>query len=192
MVRVGSSYILDRNLGASSNKPYISTYAGFKNNADAIGAYFKISTQKSSSYNDPKTIIPSLGVSKFQIPTEDQVTSWGVKSANTSNTSGELSLVATINTSAGQYAQVYIPHGGYYEATSPKYETHANIWTRTLLSGTQGFGTNSPEFGYWYRYLDVYGSKVTFSNMRIANRAASLELTDQSVYKYMPIRLIWQ
>ncbi len=192
VVRVGSSYILDRNLGASSNKPYISTYAGFKNNADAIGAYFKISTQKSSSYNDPKTIIPSLGVSKFQIPTEDQVTSWGVKSANTSNTSGELSLVATINTSAGQYAQVYIPHGGHYEATSPKYETHANIWTRTLLSGTQGFGTNSPEFGYWYRYLDVYGSKVTFSNMRIANRAASLELTDQSVYKYMPIRLIWQ
>lgn len=192
VVRVGSSYILDRNLGASSNKPYISTYAGFKNNADAIGAYFKISTQKSSSYNDPKTIIPSLGVSNFQIPTEDQVTSWGVKSANTSNTSGELSLVATVNTSAGQYAQVYIPHGGYYEATSPKYETHANIWTRTLLSGTQGFGTNSPEFGYWYRYLDVYGSKVTFSNMRIANRAASLELTDQSVYKYMPIRLIWQ
>lgn len=191
VVRVGSSYILDRNLGASSNKPYISTYAGFKNNKNAIGAYFKISTEKSSSYNNPKTIIPSLGVSNFQIPTEDQVTSWGIVTTNVSGTAGELSYVATVNTS-GQYAKVYIPHGGYYEASSPKYETHANIWTRTLLSGTQGFGTNSPEFGYWYRYLDIYGRKITFSNMRIANRAASLELTEQSVYKFMPIRLIWQ
>lgn len=192
VVRVGSSYILDRNLGASSNKPYISTYAGFSGNKDAIGAYFKIATEKSNDKDNPITIIKALNVDNFNIPTENQVNSWAVTTTNVSGTSGESSLVATINTS-GQYSAVYLPHGGYYEASSTKYETHANIWTSSLVYGYQGFDPGlSPEFGFWYRYLDVYGDKTKWGQIRFANGSSGQLPTATSVYRYMPIRLIWQ
>lgn len=198
VVNVGNQYILDRNLGASSNAPYISTYAGFSNNKRAIGAYFKVATEKAPkgdeyNYNDvkdsPSTIINNLAVSRFEIPNESQITNWHIEVENVSGTSGESSRVATINTSGGK---IFIPHGGYYEATSQKFETHANIWTRTLLSGNQGFDPDlSPEFGFWYRYLDVYGIKVNFGQMRFANGSGGTAPTANSVYKYMPIRLVW-
>lgn len=191
----GGKYILDRNLGASSNSPYISTYSGFKNNADAMGAYFKIATQKSSSANNPLTIISNLSTSNFKIPTEEQVKAWGITTRNVSATTGETAMIASISVSSGLVADnvVYIPHGGYYEATSQKYETHANIWTRTLLSGNQGFDpVLSPEFGYWYLYLDVYGTKVNVGQMRFANGSGGQAPDASSVFKYMPIRLIWE
>ncbi len=194
VVKKGSYYILDRNLGASCNHPYISTYAGFKNNRRAIGGYFKIATERTTKADrdNPKTIISNLGLSNFKIPTEEQISAWGITSRNPSSTSGELALVGAF-TADQPSCEVYIPHGGYFEATSPKYETHANIWTRTLLSGNQGFDPDlSPEFGYWYRYLDVYGSKCNYSQMRFANGSGGAVPTESSVYKFMPIRLIWQ
>ena len=199
VVFVNGQYILDRNLGASSNAPYISTYAGFKDNKRAIGAYFMIGTEKAPSgdeyaygsdeKNSPSTIIGKLGVSDFVIPAESQVAAWGITSQSVAVVSGEELVVAAIATSG---SPVYIPHGGYYEATSPKFETHANIWTRSLLSGNQGFDPKlSPEFGYWYRYLDVYGAIVNFGQMRLANGSGGMAPTANSVFKYMPIRLVW-
>ena len=188
--KVGNRFILDRNLGSPTNAPYIITYAGFSGYESAVGAYFKVSTTKSSEINNPLTIISSLSVSKFKIPSEDEVSAWNVRVQNVSGTTGEAAMVATINDANGK--KVYIPHGGYYEADSHKYETHANIWTRTLLSGTQGFDVKSPEFGYWYRFLNVYGNSVGYGQMRFANGSGGQVPTSTSVYKFMPIRLIWQ
>lgn len=194
VVKIGEDWVLDRNLGAPTNQPYISTYAGFKDQKDAIGGYFKVSTSKSSSESNPQTIASSLGVSKFVIPTRDQVKNWNVYVANASGTSSEYAKVAQARTTGSQVAEntIYFPHGGYYEGESPKYETHANIWTRTLLAGNQGFANTSPEFGYWYLYLDCYGNKVTFSNMRFFRGTAGQAPDANSVYKYMPIRLVWK
>ena len=193
VVKVGSIYMLDRNLGASSNKPYISTYAGFKDNTDAIGAYFKIATTKSTSTANPNTILGELNVSDFIIPTDTQISAWGIYIGNVSGTTGEAARVGIINTADGEYSQIYIPHGGYYEATSHKYETHGNIWTSTLVAGEQGFDpTLSPEFGYWFRYLNVYSNRVNFVQIRFANGSGGMAPTAESVFKYMPIRLMWK
>lgn len=188
------SYILDRNIGATTNAPYISTYAGFSGNTGARGAYFKIATEKSNRTDNPLTIIDKLNISKFKIPTDTEISGWGIKTTNVSGTSGETSVVATIATTGSRVAGncVYLPHGGYYEATSHKYETHANIWTRTLLAGNQGFDPErSPEFGYWFLYLDVYGRKTTMSQIRFFNGSGGQAPTDASVFKYMPLRLVW-
>ena len=190
LVKKGTLYVMDRNLGASSNLPYITTYAPFKKNTGAVGGYFKIATAKSSSVSSPNTILSKLSVSSFKIPTSDQVSAWGIAAANASGTTGESAMVATFSGDNG--TKVFIPHAGYYEATSLKYETHANIWTSTLLSGNQGFDpTLSPEFGYWYLYLNVYGRIVNFSQMRFANGSGGAVPTDDSVFKYMPLRLVW-
>lgn len=94
--------------------------------------------------------------------------------------------------SGSALSTVYIPHGGYYEAESHKYTTHANLWTRTLVSGNQGFSTTSSKFGYWYQFLDVYKSMVNFSNMRIANGSGGIAPDSYSAFKYMPIRPVWK
>lgn len=198
VVNCNGKYVLDRNLGASNNLPYITTYAGYtgENNphTQAIGAYFKISNEKSTDKNNPSTILSDLKVSGFKIPTTDEVSSWGVTTTNQSETPGEQAIVATFKgkVESNREVKVFIPHAGYYEATSLKYETHANIWTSTLLSGNQGFDPAlSPEFGYWYLYLNVYGSITNFSQMRFANGSGGVAPTAESVFKYMPIRLMW-
>ena len=65
--------------------------------------------------------------------------------------------------------------------------TEVNLWTKTLLSGTQGFGTNSPEYGFWYRYFDVYNKRIGLSNMRFVSGSNGM---NNGRYKAMPIRLV--
>lgn len=64
---------------------------------------------------------------------------------------------------------IYLPASGYVEGESLKNATHANVWTRTLLSNHQGFDTTSPEFGFWYHYFDAYGKICTMSNLRFVS-----------------------
>ncbi|MCM1336921.1 MAG: hypothetical protein NC187_06895 [Candidatus Amulumruptor caecigallinarius] len=187
-------FILDRNLCADSNLPYISTYAGYSGNTGAIGAYLKISTQKSTTLNSPLTILPDLKFTGFKIPTEDDMKAWGITMTTAATVAGEQIRVAKVNVQNSSLMasnEVFIPHGGYYEGNSAKYETHANVWTSTLVSGNQGFSQGSPEFGYWYIYLNGYGTKVSFSTIRFANGSGGQAPTANSVYKYMPLRLMY-
>lgn len=183
--------MLDRNLGASSNKPYISTSAALRDNTGSLGAYLRVSNVKSSSISNPTTVVSSLGVSRFQIPTRDEIENLNV---NVTNMGGyENIYIAGINTeSPSQIGRVYLSHGGYYDGEDLKYDTHANLWTRTLVSGNQGFSQASPEFGLWYQYYNVYVTSLGFSNMRIANGSGGALPTSESIYKYMPLRLIWK
>lgn len=198
VVNCNGKYILDRNLGASNNLPYISTNASLRDNNlndAAVGAYLMVAKETTSStdyYADkPHTIISNLNVSKFNIPKMDDLEAMNIF-VDSSN------KVATASCSHSQVADgsIYFPHGGYYESDSPKFVTSANLWTRTLLAGNQGFDPNiSPEFGYWYLYLNVYGPKVNFSPMRFANGSGGLAPDPDptvGVYRYMPLRLIWE
>lgn len=193
VVNVNGKWTLDRNLGASSDKPYLTTNADFRENTGSVGAYLKVSTEKSSDLNNPKTIVSSLGLSRFVIPTRSDIESMGIMSVNmTPQNAYETAYVAQMNArSPSKLSMVFVPHGGYYDGDQLKYESHANLWTRTLVSGNQGFSQTSPEFGYWYQYFDVYTSKTAFSNMRIANGSAGMAPTEWSVFKYMPLRLVW-
>lgn len=196
VVNVHGIWTLDRNLGATNNRPYISTSDMLKprdENENPIGGYFVVSKTKSSSLDNPVTVISQLGLSRFVIPTRSDIETMKITLSDVTPSGRERTYVAAMQTQSGSaFGTVYIPHGGYYEAESHKYTTHANLWTRTLVSGNQGFSTTSPEFGYWYQFLDVYKSKVNFSNMRIANGSGGIAPDAYSAYKYMPIRPVWK
>lgn len=195
VVTKGSQYFLDRNLGASTNAPYISTYHGYDGNNGAVGAYFKIATSKSSSTANPTTVRSQLNIGDFNIPTKDEVSAWGVTLSNENGTNNAAYKVATITVDAASQVtdrKVYLPHGGYFDGEADNYVNHANIWTRTLLSGNQGYSASSPEFGFWYMYFDAYESTTKFSNMRFCSGSNGQTPDAYSLYKYMPIRLKWK
>lgn len=124
----------------------------------------------------------------FQVPTESYLDEILPKVETRHTKAGEAYLCYVIKTTGGstvQPAEVYIPVTGYYEGTSYRNENHANIWTCTRLSGYQGFSSSSPEFGFWFRYLDCHNSIEEITNMRIVNGSAGRYGT---IYNAMPVR----
>ncbi len=124
----------------------------------------------------------------FQIPTESYVDDILPKVEQRHTKTGEAYYCYVIKTTGGstvQPAEVYIPVTGYYEGTSLRNENHANIWTCTRLSGYQGFSTSSPEFGFWFRYLDCHNSIEEITNMRFVNGSAGRY---GSIYNALPVR----
>lgn len=190
VVNCGGIWTTDRNIGADSGLPYITTSARLKMNSGATGAYFKLADAKSTT--SATLVISKLGMSSWKIPTQDQLNSMSVRTTDLTPTGSERTYIAGMNTQSGsKLSRVYIPHTGYFEATSLKYETHANVWSSTLVSGSQGFSSSSPEYGFWFMYLDVYNTSTNFSNMRIANGSSGQAPNSNSVFKYMPIRPVW-
>lgn len=190
VVNCGGIWTTDRNIGADSNLPYITTSARFKVNRGATGAYFKIAEGKSTSAST--LVISKLSMGGWKIPTQDQLKTMKISTTDLTPTGSERTYIAGMATQNGsKLARVYIPHTGYYEATSLKYETHANLWSSTLVSGSQGFSTSSPEYGFWFMFLDVYNTTTNFSNMRLANGSSGQAPTSNSVFKYMPVRPVW-
>lgn len=207
--RNDNMYWLDRNLGASTNAPYFSSYEDYSSdtNKKAIGAYFIIANGKMSGnptsandqMQDPNTYLSSLNLGGFKVPTMMQLNNLLVRTETSPSSSAAYFRGEDFTGSH----RVYIPHGGYYEGSAHKNETHANLWSRTLLSGNQGFNTLSPEYKLWYLYLNVYNSiswtdnkvdndRLISSQMRIANGSAGKEPSSQKnpVYRYMPVRLV--
>lgn len=124
----------------------------------------------------------------FQIPTESYVDDILPKVETRYTKTGEAYkcyVIKTTGASDVQPAEVYIPVTGYYEGTSLRNENHANIWTCTRLSGYQGFSSSSPEFGFWFRYLDCHNSIEEITNMRFVNGSAGRY---GSIYNAMPVR----
>lgn len=92
-----------------------------------------------------------------------------------------------MNTINSELKTIYLPYGGYLEGESHKYPMHVVFWTKTLVSGTQGFSGKSPEYGYWYNYFDIYNSKKGISNVRFVSGSNG---NNTGRYKAMPLRLI--
>lgn len=184
----GKIYLmLDRNLGASNNGPYIRETKALDGNKNAIGGYFYIATSKSdnlSSILSPSGYkIPEMEVFEDLINGSDPT----IQVVSKTTPSGETYSRAEIKTVDSQLSRIYLPYGGYLENEVLRNPIHVDLWTQTPLSGTQGFATTSPDYGFWYKYFDIYNKSLNFSNVRFVSGSDG---KNTGRYKAMPIRLI--
>ena len=183
--------MLDRNLGATDNSPYTPSANEFKNNKGAIGGYFMISENKNTSDAKKGNLSAALSPEGFEIPDmsvfEDLIAGKTLKTEPRSTTLGETYNCTFMETTDSELKYIYLPYGGYLEGLSHKNPVHVILWTKSLLSGTQGFSDSSPEYGYWYNYFDVYNGKQGISNIRFVSGSNG---NNTGRYKAMPIRLI--
>lgn len=211
-VKKGNHYILDRNIGAENNKAYISTDLSYYRNSGAIGGYFQVATARSSAldYADTSTkfwnmknssdatvvdiLFAKQGVGEFHIPTYNDLSNLSINTYGGSN----VASVTGFNAGLVEGARIFLPHGGYYEGNSLKLSTRANIWTGTIYSEPQGFHPNyitypNTNYGFWYYYLDAQplaGKAKVFNQIRCTD-AVQNNFSDASIFRYMPIRLVW-
>lgn len=184
----GKTYLmLDRNLGASNNGPYIRETKALDGNKKAIGGYFYIATSKSDNLSS------TLSPSGYEIPKmevfEDLINGSdpAIQVVSKTTPSGETYSRAEIKTVDSQLSRIYLPYGGYLENEVLRNPIHVDLWTQTPLSGTQGFATNSPDYGFWYKYFDIYNKSLNFSNVRFVSGSNG---KNTGRYKAMPLRLI--
>lgn len=183
-------YMLDRNLGASNNGYYAPDVVALEKNKKAIGGYFCISKKQNASdaNQDLSSVLAPEG---YTIPTdavfEELVNAGNLEVVPQSTSLGETYNCVRIKTVDSELPYIYLPMGGFLEGESHKNPIHVNLWTKTLLSGTQGFSTTSHEYGFWYRYFDVYNKRIGLSNMRFVSGSNGM---NTGRYKGMPIRLI--
>lgn len=187
-----NTYImLDRNLGATDNSPYAPDVNELKDHKGAIGGYFKISEDKNKSDVKQGNLSSTLSPEGFEIPEksvfEDLIANGTLKTEVRHTALGESYYCTFMNTTSSELKTIYLPYGGYLEGESHKYPMHVVFWTKTLVSGTQGFSGGSPEYGYWYNYFDVYNDKKGFSNVRFVSGSNG---NNTHRYKAMPLRLI--
>lgn len=186
----GKTYVmLDRNLGASSDRCYAPGTNALEANKGAIGGYFHIAKAKQDQAN-AGSLIGNLPKG-FAIPEnsvfQDIIDGGNLKVETRYTLSGEAYNSVEITTDNSELPVIYLPATGYVEGDAFRNVTHVSLWTRTLLSGNQGFDTTSPEYGFWYRYLDVYGKICTMSNLRFVSGSAG---KNTGTYRAMPIRLV--
>lgn len=183
--------MLDRNLGATDNSPYTPSANEFKNNKGAIGGYFKVSESKNTSDAKQGHLSAALSPEGFEIPDmsvfEDLIAGNTLKTKPRRTTLGETYNCTFMETTDSELKIIYLPYGGYLEGFSHKNPVHVILWTKSLLSGTQGFSDSSPEYGYWYNYFDVYNGKQGISNIRFVSGSNG---NNTGRYKAMPLRLI--
>lgn len=183
--------MLDRNLGATDNSPYVPDVNELKDHKGAIGGYFKISENKNTSDVKQGNLSSTLSPKGFEIPDksvfEDLVNAGTLKTETRKTALGESYYCTFMNTTSSELKTIYLPYGGYLEVESHKYPMHVVFWTKTLVSGTQGFSVKSPEYGYWYNYFDIYNSKKGISNVRFVSGSNG---NNTGRYKAMPLRLI--
>ena len=186
--------MLDRNLGAIDNSPYVPDVNELKDHKGAIGGYFKISEyDKKDKDNNikPWNLSSTLSPEGFEIPEksvfEDLIAKGTLKTEVRHTALGESYYCTYMNTTNSELKTIYLPYGGYLEGESHKYPMHVVFWTKTLVSGTQGFSVKSPEYGYWYNYFDIYNSKKGISNVRFVSGSNG---NNTGRYKAMPLRLV--
>lgn len=184
----GKIYLmLDRNLGASNNGPYIRETKALEGNEKAIGGYFYIATGKTNNLSS------TLSPSGYEIPEmkvfEDLINGSNptIQVVPETTPSGETYSRAEIKTVDSQLSRIYLPYGGYLENKVLRNPIHVDLWTQTPLSGTQGFASTSPDYGFWYKYFDIYNKSLNFSNVRFVSGSDG---KNTGRYKAMPLRLI--
>lgn len=181
--------MLDRNLGASSDRCYAPGTKALEANKGAIGGYFYIAKAKQDQAN-AGNLIGNLPQG-FTIPEnsvfQDIIDGGNLKGKTRYTLSGEAYNSVEITTDNSELPVIYLPATGYVEGETFRNVTHVSLWTRTLLAGSQGFSPTSTEYGFWYRYLDVYGKICTMSNLRFVSGSAG---KNTGTYRAMPIRLV--
>ena len=192
-------HMLDRNLGATNNGYYSPSTTALKDNIGAIGGYFKISEADNS--NSAKTddhVVNALAIGNFKVC--DNMCLQGLIDNNNlaiveeKTHYGEVYNCLRINTEDmdRDIPQIFIPMSGYYEGKNDedavyKDSYHANLWTCSRLSDYQGFSEKSPEYGFWYLYLDAFGKSLNMSNYRFVSGSSG---KNTKRYRAMPVRLV--
>lgn len=174
-------HVLDRNLGASSNKAYSPTGLTSSANSGACGAYFYIKEDTSSDSKKKemyKILEADMPAGFNTMATAYHLTDMNIGLMNVSEGAYGRNTIAP-----SKLSKVYFPLSGNMIGSQHADEAHVNLWSSSILSGNQGFDPKSPEYGYWYRYLDIYGNTTKIRNTRIKNR------TDGAL-SGMPIRCI--
>ena len=192
-------YMLDRNLGATNNGYYSPSTTALAGNEGAKGGYFKISEADNSDQYPAKTdnrVVDALAIGDFKVC--DNMCLRGLIDNNNNlaiveekTHYGEVYNCLRINTEERDIPQIFIPMSGYYEGKTDedaiyKDSNHANLWTSSRLAGYQGFSESSPEYGFWYLYLDAFGKSLNLSNYRFVSGSSG---NNTKRYRAMPVRL---
>lgn len=192
-------HMLDRNLGATNNGYYSPSTTALAGNEGAIGGYFKISESDNSDKYPAKTddrVVNALAIGDFKVC--DNMCLQGLIDNNNlaiveeKTPYGEVYNCLRINTDERDIPQIFIPMSGYYEGKTDqdlvyKDSYHANLWTSSRLSDYQGFSSTSPEYGFWYLYLDAFGKSLNMSNYRFVSGSSG---KNKGRYRAMPVRLV--
>ena len=198
-VRAGDKiyHMLDRNLGATNNGYYSPSTTALKDNIGAIGCYFKISEADNS--NSAKTddhVVKALAIDSFKVCDnmclQGLIDNKNLAIVEEKTHYGEVYNCLRINTEDRDIPQIFIPMSGYYEGKTDedavyKDSYHANLWTSSRLSDYQGFSSTSPEYGFWYLYLDAFGKSLNLSNYRFVSGSSG---KNKGRYRAMPVRLV--
>ena len=192
-------HMLDRNLGATNNGYYSPSTTALEGNKGAKGGYFKISEADNSDKYPAKTddrVVDALAIGNFKVC--DNMCLQGLIDNNNlaiveeKTHYGEKYNCLRINTDERDIPQIFIPMSGYYEGKNDedavyKDSYHANLWTSSRLSDYQGFSSTSPEYGFWYLYLDAFGKSLNLSNYRFVSGSSG---KNKGRYRAMPVRLV--
>lgn len=190
-------YMLDRNLGATNNGYYSPSTTALKDNIGAIGGYFKISEATNSTDAKNNNLVDALAIGSFKVC--DNMCLQGLIDNNNdlaieeeTTHYGEKYNCLRITTRNRDIPEIFIPMSGYYEGKNDedavyKDSYHANLWTRSRLSDYQGFSSSSPEYGFWYLYLDAFGKSLNMSNYRFVSGSSG---KNKGRYRAMPVRLV--
>ncbi len=191
-------HMLDRNLGATNNGYYSPSTTALKDNIGAIGGYFKISeATNSTDAKNNNDVVNALAIGNFKVC--DNMCLQGLIDNNNdlaieeeTTHYGEKYNCLRITTRNRDIPEIFIPMSGYYEGKNDedavyKDSYHANLWTRSRLSDYQGFSSSSPEYGFWYLYLDAFGKSLNMSNYRFVSGSSG---KNKGRYRAMPVRLV--
>ena len=191
-------YMLDRNLGATNNGYYSPSTTALKDNKGAIGGYFKISeATNSTDAKNNNDVVDALAIGNFKVC--DNMCLQGLIDNNNdlaieeeTTHYGEKYNCLRITTRNRDIPEIFIPMSGYYEGKNDedavyKDSYHANLWTSSRLSDYQGFSSSSPEYGFWYLYLDAFGKSLNLSNYRFVSGSSGM---NKGRYRAMPVRLV--
>lgn len=192
-------HMLDRNLGATNNGYYSPSTTALKDNEGAKGGYFKISVAESSEQakkNDE--VVKALAIGNFKVCDNmclrGLVDNKNLAIVEEKTHYGEVYNCLRIYTEDmdRDIPQIFIPMSGYYEGKNDedavyKDSYHANLWTSSRLSDYQGFSSSSPEYGFWYLYLDAFGKSLNLSNYRFVSGSSG---KNKGRYRAMPVRLV--
>lgn len=191
-------YMLDRNLGATNNGYYSPSTTALKDNKGAIGGYFKISeATNSTDAKNNNDVVDALAIGNFKVC--DNMCLQGLIDNNNdlaieeeTTHYGEKYNCLRITTRNRDIPEIFIPMSGYYEGKNDedavyKDSYHANLWTSSRLSDYQGFSSTSPEYGFWYLYLDAFGKSLNLSNYRFVSGSSGM---NKGRYRAMPVRLV--
>lgn len=191
-------HMLDRNLGATNNGYYSPSTTALEGNVGAKGGYFIISKAQSSdeAKKTKNDVVDALAIGNFKVCDntclQNLIDNKVLKIEEKTTDYGEGYNCICIKTADSEIPEIYIPMSGYYEGKLdevPVYKDsyHANLWTSSRLSDYQGFSSTSPEYGFWYLYLDAFGKSLNLSNYRFVSGSSGM---NKGRYRAMPVRLV--